>query len=97
MADPGFPVGGRRPRTGGVDSRFYISKILYVETKESGPLGGVRRARPLDPPMHCNWYYATPKCKTGTSAHVVGGVHLMKSPSGNGSLERIHQGWVCFS
>ena len=31
----------------------YISKILYVETKESGPsgAGGVRRARPLDPPM----------------------------------------------
>ena len=29
----------------------YISKILYVETKEPGPLGGMRRARPpLDPP-----------------------------------------------
>ena len=53
MADPGFPVGGRRPRRRSIDSRGgYISKILYVETKESGPLGGVRRARPrLDPPM----------------------------------------------
>ena len=37
---------------GGVDSRGgYVSKILYVETKESEPLGGVRRARPLDPSM----------------------------------------------
>ena len=28
---------------GGVDSRGgYVSKILYVKTKESGPLGGVR-------------------------------------------------------
>ena len=28
-------------RRGGVDSRgSYVSKILYVETKESGPLGG---------------------------------------------------------
>ena len=34
---------------GGVDSRGgYVSKILYVKTKELGPLGG---ARPLDPPM----------------------------------------------
>ena len=36
VADPGFPVGG-----GAVDYRGgYISKILYVETKESWPLGG---------------------------------------------------------
>ena len=41
MADPGFPVGGRRPRRGALDSRGnYVSKILYVEMKESGPLGG---------------------------------------------------------
>ena len=42
MANPGFPVGrGRRPRRGGVDSRGgYVLKILYVETKESGPFGG---------------------------------------------------------
>ena len=33
VADPGFPIGG-------MDSQgSYISKILYVKTKESGPLG----------------------------------------------------------
>ena len=42
---------GHRPRKGGgggVDSRgSYVSKNLYVETNESGPLGkGMRRARP---------------------------------------------------
>ena len=38
---------------GGVDSRgSYISKFLYVKTKELGPLGGARAGRgPLDPPM----------------------------------------------
>ena len=31
----------------------YVSKILNVKKKESGPLGvgGICRARPLDPPM----------------------------------------------
>ena len=48
MADPGFPKGGRGPRRGGMDSRIgYVSKILHVEMKESGPLGGVLGARPL--------------------------------------------------
>ena len=44
VADPGFPVGGGRgPRRGSMDSQGgYISKILYVKTKESGPLGGGR-------------------------------------------------------
>ena len=52
MGDPGFPVRGRRPRRGGVDSRGgYVLKILYAETKESGPLGGVSRAYPLDLPI----------------------------------------------
>ena len=38
VADPRFPIGGRGPRKGGVDSRGgYVSKILYVEKKESGP------------------------------------------------------------
>ena len=47
MADPGFPVGGVE-LMGGMDSRGdYVSKILYVEMKESRPLGDVRRARPL--------------------------------------------------
>ena len=44
--------GVRRPRRGGANSRGgYVSKNLYVKTKESGPWGGVRRRRPLDPPM----------------------------------------------
>ena len=52
MADPGFPIGERGPRRGGVDSRGgYILKILYDKTKEFGALGGVRPACPLDPPM----------------------------------------------
>ena len=43
VADPGFPVGGRRPYRGGANSRGgYVSKNLYVKTKESGPVGGVR-------------------------------------------------------
>ena len=39
---------------GGVDSRGgYVLKILYVKTKELGPLGGGRvpGTPPLDPPM----------------------------------------------
>ena len=37
---------------GGVDFRGgYVSKILCVKTKESGPLGG-RARRPLNPPMY---------------------------------------------
>ena len=40
MADPGFPVGRGINLIGGIDSRGgYVSKILYVETKESVPLG----------------------------------------------------------
>ena len=48
----GFPIGGVDP-VGGADSRgSYVLKILYDKMKESGPLGGVRQAHPLDPPMH---------------------------------------------
>ena len=40
LSDPGFPIGGVDLVRGGVDSRgSYVLKILYVETKESGPLG----------------------------------------------------------
>ena len=41
VADPGFPVsGGVDLVGGGVDSQGgYISKILYVKTKEFGPMG----------------------------------------------------------
>ena len=52
VADPRFPVGGV-DLIGGVDSRGnYVSKILYVKTKESGALGGVLQASTnVDPPM----------------------------------------------
>ena len=41
VVDPGFPIGGHQPRRGDADSLgSYVSKILYVETKESGPIGG---------------------------------------------------------
>ena len=46
VADPGFPVGGRGPRRGAVDPRgSYVSKILHVKMKESGPVGGARPLR----------------------------------------------------
>ena len=58
VADPEFPVGGGVDLVGGgVDSRGgYVLKILYVKTKEFGPLGGARAGRaPLDPPVKkCN-------------------------------------------
>ena len=42
VADPGFPVGGGMDLVGGaVDPQGgYISKILHVKMKESGPVGG---------------------------------------------------------
>ena len=55
VADPGFPVGGRGPRRGGVDSRgSYVSKNLYVKMRESGPLGG--RAPDMPPSRSVNAY-----------------------------------------
>ena len=45
VADPGFPMGGINSRGG------YVLKILYVEMKEYGPLGGMCLACPLDLPM----------------------------------------------
>ena len=52
VADPGFPIGGRGPRRGAVYPRgSYVSKILHVKMKESGPVGGrAPGAPPLDPP-----------------------------------------------
>ena len=52
VADPGFPIEGVGLVGEGVDS--YVSKILYVKTKKSGPMGGVHWARPLDPPIPCH-------------------------------------------
>ena len=59
VADPGFPVGGGVDLVGrGVDSRGgYVLKILYVKTKELGPLGGrAPGTPPLDPPMGQDGY-----------------------------------------
>ena len=48
-----FPIGGRGPHRGAMDSRGgYVSKILYVKTKEFGTLvGHVPGTPPLDPAM----------------------------------------------
>ena len=52
VADPGFPVGGRAPVTGGMDLRrgHFLVK-MYVKMKELGPIGG--RA-PGTPPRSAN-------------------------------------------
>ena len=55
VVDPGFPIGGRAPIRWGVDLRHgYFLVKMCAKTKELGPMGGVRRARPLDPPMEYN-------------------------------------------
>ena len=53
VVDPGFPVGGANLIGGANSWGSYVSKKLYVETKESGPLGGghAHQQRPLDLPM----------------------------------------------
>ena len=46
--------GGRAPVRGGVDlRRGHFSVKMYVKTKELGPMGGARRARP---PRSANGY-----------------------------------------
>ena len=52
VADPGFPLGGRGP------PRRLHYEILYVKTKESGPVGGGRApgTPPLNPPMQRDVY-----------------------------------------
>ena len=51
VADPGFPVGGMHPLGGHGPPTWAVK--MYVKMKELGPIGGgVRPARPLDPPMH---------------------------------------------
>ena len=46
VADPGFPVGGAWTSYGGpwTPEVGYVSKILHVKMKESGPVGGGARA-----------------------------------------------------
>ena len=73
VADPGFPVrGGGVDLVGGaVDPQGgYISKILHVKTKESGPVGGGRA--PGAPPRSANglstWlsiYFSLSRSRTG--------------------------------
>ena len=43
VADPGFPEGGTKVRCGDIAENQYVKRIWM--------LGGVRRRRPLDPPM----------------------------------------------
>ena len=63
VADPGFPVGGRRPRRGGANSwGGYISKNLYVKTKESGPMGGARQRRPPESATAYDFKTFKPTC-----------------------------------
>ena len=40
VVDPGFPIGGHQPHRGADSQGSSVLKILYVEMKESGPLGG---------------------------------------------------------
>ena len=45
VADPGFPVGGRRPRKGGALTPEAVTfrKLCMFETKETGRLGWARQ------------------------------------------------------
>ena len=70
-----FPLGGVDLVEGGVDSwGGYVSKILYVETKESGP----RRTSPLDPPM-MEWlmFKSTLQLQPALSPAATDQVHLV--------------------
>ena len=49
VADPGFPAGGAKPHGGAPTPdvpTFRFVLFFLVKMKESGPLGGVRRALP---------------------------------------------------
>ena len=47
VADPGFPVGGRRPVGGGANlQRVHFSAKTYVKMKEIDPVWGARTAEP---------------------------------------------------
>ena len=52
VADPGFPVGGRGPRRRGRGlPRWLHFENFVCQNERIWTLGGVCRARPLDPPM----------------------------------------------
>ena len=57
---------------GAVDPRGgYVSKILHVKTKESGPVGGAHAGcAPLDPPMISLEFFASSTCKTSILQHI---------------------------
>ena len=61
VADPGFPVGGGVDLVGwAVDPRgSYVSKILHVKMKKSGPVGGGGGARRARPPRSANGFRRT--------------------------------------
>ena len=46
VADPGFPAGGAS-----TPKAVTFRKFCMLKRKDLDPYGGVRRARPLDPPM----------------------------------------------
>ena len=51
VADPGFSIGGGVDLGGrGLSRRLHFENFI-CQNETSGPLGGVRRACPLDPPM----------------------------------------------
>ena len=64
---PGFSVGGGvDPFRGGFGLQCgHFSVKMYVKTKELGPVGGVHRHAPLDPPM--NRQHCLAQCNSATS------------------------------
>ena len=74
VADPGFPVGGGAWTSygGAVDPRGgYVSKVLHVKMKESGPVGGGARAGRV-PPRSANGGTAKTTKKLHCATSVVG-------------------------
>ena len=54
VADPGFPIRGRRPRRGApTPEAATFRKICMSKRKNLDPWGGASGA-PLDPPMPCS-------------------------------------------
>ena len=101
VADPGFPVGGGVDLVqGAVDPRSgYVSKILHVKTKESGPVGGgARRARPpLDPPMRI---YNNTTCSSDllhTYCYITSVVlNLSTYPADSAQIYLQNQSWMSY-
>ena len=74
MAEPGFPIGGaaNRVRRGVATLDIHVSKILYVETEDAGPLGGARWQHfPLDSPMKVGSKLGTSLWRIGSGDYMV--------------------------